>query len=182
MPAPVHRRSGVATLVLLAAGLACAGAGAAPDPAGRWEGVADIPGQPLRLVIDLDRDAQGRWAGSAILPGRGVKGAAVDGLDVAGCDVRLGLAAAFPGGDALQPKLALACQGDGVLAGTFTLGGHAAPVSLHRSGPAQLDRPPAGRSITAALAGRWTGRYELGGFPREVTLTLANGADGTGGG
>lgn len=182
MPAPVHRRPGVATLVLLAAGLACAGARAGPDPAGRWEGVADVPGQPLRLVIDLDRDAQGRWAGSAILPGRGVKGAAVDGLDVAGCDIRLGLAAAFPGGDALQPKLALACQGDGVLAGTFTLGGHAAPVSLHRSGPAQLDRPPAGRPITAALAGRWTGRYELGGFPREVTLTLANGADGTGGG
>ncbi len=182
MPAPALRRPAAAPLVLLAAGLACAGARAASDPSGRWEGVADIPGQPLRLVIDLDRDAQGRWAGSAILPGRSVKGVAVDGLAVAGCDVRLGLAAAFPGGGAMQPTLALACQGEGALAGTFTLGGHAAPVSLHRSGPAQVDRPPAGRPITAALAGRWTGRYELGGFAREVTLTLANGADGSGGG
>jgi len=182
MPASAPRRPGASTFVLLAAGLACAGARAAPDPAGRWEGVADVPGQPLRLVIDLDRAGQGRWAASATLPGRGVKGAAADGLAVADCDVRLGLAAAFPGGDTLQPKLALACQPDGGLAGTFTLGGHAAAVSLHRSGPAQVDRPPTGGPITAALAGRWTGRYELGGFARQVTLTLANGADGIGGG
>ena len=170
---PWRRRAALS--VLLAAGLACAGARAAPDPAGRWEGVADVPGQPLRLVIDLDRDAQGRWAGSAILPGRGVKGAAVDGLVVGGCDVRLGLAAAFPGGDTLQPRLVLACQADGALAGTFTLGGRSAAVSLRRSGPAQVDRPPAASAITAALAGTWTGRYDLGGYAREVTLTLATG-------
>jgi hypothetical protein len=182
MPALPPWRRRAAPFVLLAAGFACAGARAASDPAGRWEGVADVPGQPLRLVIDLDRDAQGRWAGSAILPGRGVKGAAVDGLAVTGCDVRLGLAAAFPGGDTLQPRLLLACQADGALAGTFTLGGRSAAVRLHRSGPAQVDRPPAGSAITASLAGKWTGRYELGGYPREVTLTLANGAGGTGAG
>ena len=182
MTAPACWRRGAALPVLLAAGLACAGARAATDPAGRWEGAADVPGQPLRLVLDLDRDAQGRWAGSAILPGRGVKGAAVDGLAVDGCDVRLGLVAAFPGGDSLQPRLALACQADGTLAGTFTLAGRSAPVRLHRHGAAQIDRPPAGTPITPALAGTWTGRYELGGFAREVTLTLANGAGGTGSG
>ena len=36
--------------------------------------------------------------------------------------------------------------------------------------------------ISAALAGRWTGRYELGGYAREVTLTLANRPDTGGGG
>jgi len=182
MPALAPWRRGAALFVLLAAGLACAGAPAATDPAGRWEGVADIPGQPLRLVLDLDHDAQGRWAGSAILPGRGVKGAAVDGLAVDGCDVRLGLAAAFPGGDTLQPRLVLACQADGAFAGTFTLGGRSAAVSLHRSGPAQVDRPPAASAITPALAGTWTGRYDLGGYPRAVTLTLGNGPGGAGGG
>ena len=182
MPALVPRRRRAATSVLLATGLACAGARAAGDPAGRWEGAVAIPGEPVPLVVDLDRDAQGHWVGSAILPGRSVKGAAVDGLAVAGCDVHLGLAAAVSGGDTLQPKLALACQSDGTLAGTFTLGGRSAAVSLHRSGPAQVDRPPVGSAITAALAGKWTGRYELGGVPREVTLTLANGATGAGGG
>ena len=168
---------------LLAVGLlAAAAAGASPDPAGRWEGVADIPGQPLRLVIDLDRDTQARWTGSAILPARGVKGVALDALAVTGCDIRFGLVAAFPGGATLLPSATLACQPDGSLAGTFTLGGRSAALALHRSGAAQVDRPAASSVLDAALAGRWTGRYELGGFARELTLTLANRAGRGGGG
>ena len=176
MPALVSRR------VLFALGLAaCAVARAAPDVAGRWEGAADIPGRPLRLVVDLDRGAQGRWEGSAILPERGVKGAPLDAVAVSGCDVSFGLAQAFPGGDTLQPRLALACEGEGTLGGTFSLGGRVTRVTLHRTGAAQVDRPAASSVISPALAGRWTGRYELGGFAREVTLTLAN-RDGQGGG
>jgi len=168
----------LSTLLLV---LACPGARAA-DVAGRWEGVADVPGQPLRVVVDLDDDAGGRWAGSAILPERGVKGAPLEALAVAGCDVSFGLAGAFLGGETLKPRVTLACQADGTLAGRFALGGQEAGVRLRRSGPAQVDRPPANSVLGAALAGRWTGRYELGGVAREVTLTLANGADGSGGG
>ena len=165
-----------------ACALAAAHAPAAPDAAGRWEGVADVPGNPLRLVVDLDPGPNGRWDGSVILPDRGVKGAPLDELAVSGCDVRFGLATAFAGGGGAQPRVALACQPDGSLAGTFELGGRRTSVSLRRSGPAQVDRPPANSVISAALAGRWTGRYELGGFAREVTLTLANRADTGGGG
>ena len=165
-----------------ACAIAAAQALAAPDAAGRWEGVADVPGNPLRLVVDLEPGTNGRWDGSVILPDRGVKGAPLDELAVSGCDVRFGLAAAFAGGGGAPPRVALACQPDGALAGTFELGGRRASVSLRRSGPAQVDRPPANSVISAALAGRWTGRYELGGFAREVTLTLANRADAGGGG
>ena len=182
MPAFDPGRSRASKLALFAIALAASAATrATPDAAGRWVGAADIPGHPLRLVVDLDHDAQGRWEGSAILPGRGVKGAPLDALAVTGCDVRFGLTAAFPGGDTLQPKLALACQADGTLAGTFALGGRSTSVTLHRSGAAQVDRPATSSVISPALAGRWTGRYELGGFAREVTLTLAN-RDGKGGG
>jgi hypothetical protein len=176
---PACRRSVCAVLGVVWL-LAASGAWPATDPAGRWEGVADIPGRPLRLVLDLDRDAQGRWAGSATLPGRGVKGVQIEPLAVDGCDVRMGLARAFQGGEAMQPALALSCQADGTLSGNFVLGGRRTTVSLRRSGPAQVDRPAAAGPITAALAGRWIGRYELGGYAREVTLTLANGADGLG--
>lgn len=165
-----------------ACALAAAQVLAAPDAAGRWEGAADVPGNPLRLVVDLERGANGRWDGSVILPDRGVKGTPLDELAVAGCDVRFGLAAAFAGGGSEPPRVALACQADGSLAGTFELGGRSARVSLRRSGAAQVDRPPVNSVISAALAGRWTGRYELGGVPREVTLTLANRADTGGGG
>lgn len=182
MPALVPRRGRASKSALFALGLAaCAGAHAAGDAAGRWEGVADVPGHPLRLVVDLDRDAQGRWEGSVILPGRGVKGTPLDAVAVGGCDVRFGLAAAFPGGEALRPQVALACQADGSLAGTLALGGRSTAVSLHRSGAAQVDRPAPSSVLSPALAGRWTGRYELGGVTREVTLTLAN-REGSGGG
>jgi hypothetical protein len=181
MAAIVPRHHRAFKSALFALGLAGAGAQAAADPAGRWEGVADIPGRPLRLVVDLDHDAQGRWQGSAILPGRGVKGAPLDALAVDGCDVRFALARAFPGGDSLKPAVTLACQADGSLAGTFALGGRNTAVSLHRSGPPQVDAPARNSVLGAALAGRWTGRYELGGVPREVTLTLAN-RDGVGAG
>jgi len=176
------RRRVRAPVLAAACALATAQVLAAPDAAGRWEGVADLPGTPLRLVVDLEPGADGRWDGSVILPDRGVKGTPLDALAVAGCDVRFGLAAAFAGGGGAAPRVALACQPDGSLAGTFELGGRSAKVTLRRSGVAQVDRPPANSVVGAALAGRWAGRYELGGVPREVTLTLANRADTGGGG
>ncbi len=161
--------------------LASASAIAASDVAGRWEGVADVPGNPIRLVVDLAPGAAGPWEGSAILPGRGVKGAPLSALAVDGCDVHFDLSAAFAGG-AAAPRVALACAGDGMLAGELTLGGQSARVSLRRSGEAQVDRPAVSSVLGAALAGRWTGRYDMGGYARQVTLTLANrpGAGGTG--
>ena len=162
--------------------MACAAAIAAPDASGRWEGSVAIPGNPLRLVIDLERDARGQWQGSAVLPDRGVKGAPLSGLAVAGCDIRFGLAAAFTGGGGAKPEVALACQPDGSLAGSFALAGNSTTVTLRRSGAAQVDRATPNSVISAALAGRWTGRYELGGYAREVTLTLANRPDTGGGG
>jgi hypothetical protein len=147
---------------------------AAEPSAGRWEGTVDIPGAPMRLVVDLARDDRGTWMGSVILPGRGVKGAALDALVVSGEHVAFGLAAAFAGAAKQAPQVALDSQPDGSLAGSFSLGGQTAGVLLRRSGAAQLDRPPASTAISAGLEGRWRGRYELGGVPRQVTLTLAN--------
>lgn len=175
-------RRALAPVLAAACALPPLAAFAAPDASGRWEGSVDIPGNPLRLVVDLERDANGRWQGSAILPGRGVKGAPLSELAVAGCDVRFGLAAAFADGGGTAPKVALACRPDGSLSGSFALGGNSTTVTLRRSGAAQVDRPPPNSIISAALAGRWTGHYEMGGYAREVTLTLANRPDTGGGG
>jgi hypothetical protein len=148
---------------------------AAPDPAGRWEGIAQIPGAPQRLVLDLARDDQRNgWTGSLTLPGRGTKGAPLQALQV-GDDgsVQADAASAFggPPGD-LPTQLALRLSPDGRLEGQWRQGGHAAGVSLRRSGEAQVDPPPARTTVPATLAGTWRGRYVLGGYPREVTLTL----------
>jgi hypothetical protein len=172
-----HRLSLTAGWLCVAMSAAAATGAASPTaPAGRWQGEAAIPGAaPLPMVLDLAPDARGAWAGSVTLPGRGVKGAPLDGLSVAADgQVRAGLRAAFNGAPAEPaPLLALRMLPDGRLEGELRQGGHAARLQLQRSGPAQVDLPPPDTPLPPALAGTWRGRYELGGYPREVTLTLA---------
>ena len=170
------------TLPLLAMLAAAGAAFAAADAGGRWEGDAEVPGAPLRIVVDLARGAGGGWIGSVILPGRGVKGATLGAIAVDDGGVQFDLGAAFIGTGGDPPRVSARWDGDTTLVGEFRQAGLVAPLRLQRRGPAQVDRPPAGTAVDAALAGRWQGRYELGGSPREVTLTLANLAGGKAGG
>lgn len=181
-PLPWRQRTAAGMALAAAASMtlatAAAVAAAAGDPAGRWDGIAQVPGAPQRIVIDLDRGPDGAWIGSVTLPGRGVKGAPMVDLVVDAGGIRAGLAPAFPFPIDPAPRLHLQPAADGTLAGRFEQGGHAASLSLARSGPPQVDRPTAGTAVLPALQGQWRGRYELGGVPREVTLHLANGSDG----
>jgi hypothetical protein len=166
----------------LVAGGATAPAAAADAPsaagsaaaAGRWEGSLDIPGAPQPVVVDLAPDAQGSWQGSIVLPGYGIRCAPLDALAVGEHSVAFAFGTAFPIPDDPAPRMTLAPQADGTLAGTLEMGGNSTAVRLHRTGAAQVDVPAVTKVISAALAGVWHGRYELGGYPREVTLTLAN--------
>lgn len=148
----------------------------AADLAGRWEGVAEIPGAPQRIVVDIAREGPG-WRGSVILPGRSVKGAALQDLRPEGAGLRGVVPGAFRGARP-APELLLAPRGNDVLAGELRLAGHVAPLTLQRSGPPQVDAEPARTAISAELAGTWVGRYELGGVPRDVTLKVTNDPQG----
>jgi hypothetical protein len=154
----------------------------AADLAGRWEGVAQIPGAPQPIVLDIAPGAGGAWSGSLTLPGRGMKGAPLRELRVSARDVRALLGTAFPGQPDTSPEITLSALADGSLAGEFRMAGHSAPVALGRTGDAQVDLPVPATAIAAALSGTWTGRYELGGVPRDVTLKLANDSRGLGAG
>jgi hypothetical protein len=162
-------------LAAMAAWSVLAACAAPASPAGRWEGEARIPGAPMPIVLDLAATAAGGWTGSVTLPGRGVKGAPLDDLRVAADGaVQVGLAKALGGPPSELPaQLALRMLPDGRLEGDYRQGGHRAAASLRRSGEAQVDAPPPRTPLPPALAGLWRGRYELGGVPREVTLTLS---------
>jgi hypothetical protein len=175
---PFARRLGIAAAWL---GLAVGAPHAAPDAAGRWIGTAQIPGAPMRVVVDLAPSPAG-WIGSVILPGRGVKGAPLNALQVDETGVRFGLSAALRFGPAPPPQVHLRWQADGTLAGDYAQAGHRAALVLRRSGAAQVDSPDPPTVITADMHGLWRGRYELGGAPRIVTLTLQRAADGFGSG
>ena len=59
--------------IFFASALFCRGAESA---AGRWEGSAQIPGQELRLIVDLAQDDEKNRLSSIIIPGLGVIDAA----------------------------------------------------------------------------------------------------------
>ena len=151
--------------------LAC---GAAPPPEGRWEGPLQIPGRPLQLVVDLAQDRAGAWVGSIIIPGLGIKGAPLANLVVTDCDLTFDM-----GNSLSSPTLGPAsfkahrCTGGG-MAGEMTQGGNVAPFSLQRIAPAQVEVSPRSTAVGRDIEDRWTGDFELGGYPRHVTITLEN--------
>lgn len=158
-----------------------ASARAAPDAAGRWDGQAQIPGAPMPMVVDLQAGRAGQWQGSVIIPGRGVKGAVLGQLRVDDNGVAFNLSSAIPDLPDVPPaRVELRWQPDGRLGGEFHQGANVAPLTLKRIGPAQVDVPPPLPALPETLAGVWRGRYELGGYPRDVSLTLSPSADGTG--
>ena len=161
---------------------ALAGPLLAADLSGRWEGELRIPGAVLPIVIDLAPPAAGGWAGSVTLPGRGVKGAPLEALQVGpdgfGASLETAFGGAGNGANRTPTRIDLRMIAEGSLAGEFQQGGHRATATLRRSGPAQVDLPRRATAIDPSLAGTWTGRYELGGSPRDVTLTLVRGAGG----
>jgi len=168
-------RTTAVLLLALAATWQASAVAAADTLSGRWEGRADIPGAPMAIVLDLDAHA-----GSLTLPGRGVSGAPLRKLDIEGSKLRASLETAIPsfGAAGPAPSLELERRADGRLSGQLLLGGLAAALTLERTGIAQVRLEPTSSPVSTALAGIWRGRYELGGYAREVTLTIAAGAPG----
>lgn len=156
-----------AQLFIGALAWALAGPGAAIE--GRWEGQATLAGQPQPVVVDIA--GPGPQA-LVTLPGRSVQRLRLASF-TRGDDGRWqGQAAATPGAAAADAlRLTLEQQG-AQLRGSLTLGGHAAPLHLQRSGEAMAaPAPPA--ALPAAALGAWHGRYDIGFGPRELTLRLS---------
>lgn len=165
-------------LAALAGSLPARGAGT--PGAGRWEGEADLQGEPMPVVLDLARDGAGAWQGSITLPGRRVKGAPLMDLAVDARGARFTLASAFLAPTDPPPAMALQWRGTDRAEGSLTINGLRCRVSLRRRGDAQVDPAPSSTPLADVLLGTWVGRYELGGVERQVTLTLSRDAAGRG--
>jgi hypothetical protein len=154
--------------------LACA---AVPWPEGRWEGSVLVPEKELRLVVDLAQDSAGGWVGSLIVPGLGIKGAPLAKIVVTGADL------SFDAGRALESPTygpavfnAHLVSAD-AMSGDMRQGGNSAKFSLARVARAQVESPARSTPVGRELEGAWTGEFELGGYPRHVTITFENHAD-----
>ncbi len=155
---------------------AVAGA-ASQTPAGRWEGSAQIPGRELPLVVDLAQDNAGAWSGSIILTGVGIKGAPLAHIAVSGSDIAFDIANALGSPPDAPANFKGHLSSADAIAGEMRQAGNVAPFALRRVGPAQVETPLRSTPVARELASGWSGEFELGGYPRNVTLTLENHAD-----
>ncbi len=146
---------------------------------GRWEGEVLVPGAPLALIVDVTRGGGSSWTGSVIMPGLGIKGAPLGDIKVGYAELTATLSGALRAGGATPPRINVHLTTSGDLKGDFEQGGNSAPLTLRRTGEAQVDLAPKSTAVAGGLVGAWTGRFELGGYPREVTLTLSNHPEST---
>ena len=156
--------------ILLASAALCQ---AAESAAGRWEGVAQIPGNELRLIIDLSDEGGKGWTGSIIVPGFDIKGAELVDLHVRGGDLDFAIKGALGNERSGRAELKAHLTGDGHLTGDFKQGGNSAPFVLTRTGAAQVDSPPRSTAVAKELEGEWKGDYEMMGYTRHATMKFA---------
>jgi len=142
--------------------------------AGRWEGVAQIPGRELRLIVDLSQEEGKGWIGSIIVPGFGVKGAQLVDLHVRSGDMAFAIKGALGNERAGKAELKAHLTSDGHLAGNFNQGGNSAAFVLEKTGPAQVELPPRSTAVAKELEGEWKGDYEMMGYPRHATMKFSN--------
>ena len=161
------------TLLALVACLPILAHGAAPPPEGRWEGRVEVPGNELPLIVDLARTSAGGWTGSIVIPGLRIKGAALANLVVTGDEVSFDL------GNVLGTQLgaaqfkAQAVSADR-MTGEMRQAGNVAKFALAKRGPPQVELPPQSTAVARELEAQWVGEFELGGYPRTVTITVEN--------
>ena len=165
----------IATILLASAALCQA----AESAAGRWEGVAQIPGHELKLIVDLSDDGGKGWVGSIIVPGFGVKGAPLVDLQVRGGDLAFAIKGALGNARAGRAEMKAHVTADGHLAGDFMQGGNSAPFVLEKTGTPEVDLPPRNTAVSKELEGEWKGDYEMMGYTRHATMKFSNrGAEG----
>jgi hypothetical protein len=157
----------LSTLLFVAAARAQTGG----TVAGHWQGMAQIPGAPAVIVLDLDQ-AAGTWVGSATAPGYGQKGVPLTTVAVSG-NGEVQASVALFGGAKLRAHLA----GDR-LTGTLEAGGNTAPLALARAGIPQVDLPPRNTALAVGFEGQWKAEFEAGS-KLHAELFLRNEPGGT---
>src|SRR6185436_11681487 len=60
------------------------------------------------------------------------------------------------------------------MTGEMRQAGNVARFALAKRGPAQVEAPPQSTPVARELEAQWVGEFELGGYPRKVTITLEN--------
>ena len=120
-------------------------------PEGHW--VADIKGdspQPIRVTLDLAKNAKSEWIASMGLPSDNRTGLVVKDVVVNGKSVK------FLALELMSARFDLTLGPDGNMKGTIS-GPGSQPVEFKRTGEAKVELIPASPAVSRALEGDWEG-------------------------
>ena len=165
------------TILILLVCFPALASGATIPPEGRWEGSVQIPGRELQLVVDLAQDSTGAWKGSVIVAGLGIKGESLANLVLTGTGLAFDVGSSLGSATYGPARFKASLPSANVMTGEMSQGGNVAKFALERVAPAQVESSQRSTRIARDIEDQWTGDFELGGYPRHVTITLENHAD-----
>lgn len=100
----------------------------APTIAGHWEGIIEVPGTELEVLIDFSQKQDGSWEGQISIPAQNAKNLPLGGIDLKGNEVTFAITG-VPG----EPTFRGSISGDGAkIEGDFTQAGQSFTFSLSR--------------------------------------------------
>jgi hypothetical protein len=146
-------------------------------PSGHWEGSIEIPGQPLKIEIDLQKSGE-TWQGTIAIPAQNLKGFPLSAIAVQGETVSFGLSG-IPGNPTFKGSISKDAKS---LAGDYSQGGGTVPFAITRTGDAKIEPPPKSTPITKEVQGSWEGALDVNGTILRLVFKLSNdpGAGATG--
>lgn len=145
----------------------------AAGPSGHWEGTLQIPGQELKIEIDLALKGE-KWEGTIAIPAQNLKGFPLAAITVKGDSVSFALNG-VPGNPQFNGALSKDAKS---LSGQYTQGGGTIPFAVTRTGDAKFEPLPKSTPITKELEGSWEGSLDVNGTILRLVVKLSNGPDG----
>jgi hypothetical protein len=149
--------------------LATVGAAQSTPGAGHWEGSIQVPGQELKIEVDLLAAADGKWTGTISIPAQNVT--ALPLSDVTVETSAISFAMKGPGEPRFKGTISADAQS---IAGDFTQGGGTLPFTLARKGEAHVEAPVKNAEIGQEFEGTWEGALDVNGTTLRLTLKLSN--------
>lgn len=146
----------------------------AASPAGHWEGAIQIPGQELKIEVDLQK-AAATWEGTISIPAQKLKAFPLSAISVKADSVSFAMKG-VPGDPVFKGTLS---KDSKTLSGDFSQGGGTIPFALTRTGEAKIDPVPKSTAVTKDLEGSWEASLDVDGNILRLVLKLANQPSGT---
>ena len=146
---------------------------AAQAPSGHWEGAIQIPGQELKIEIDLQKSAD-KWEGTIAIPAQNLKGFPLSGISMKADAISFAMKG-VPGDPVFKGTLS---KDSKTISGDFSQGGGTIPFAVTRTGEAKIDPVPKSTPVTKDLEGSWEGSLDVDGKTLRLVLKLANQPNG----